>query len=183
MQPITKHPQCQGGCWCAPGGGNSSLVLSLQNFFPESSAHSVPKPPPLAPQAHPRGWYSTFRRRCSCDLLPACPRGQGWAVPPPSNLFPRTASGCAGGVGKGIGSVSSPTYPKDFKVRLWPDLNPWRTGYWPQGLGEEHWERSPGTCALAPAQSPRAVRPWASHFTSADWLPHWGLLLYPQSHL
>lgn len=114
----------------------------------------------------------------------AClPTRSGLGSAPSLKPVPRTASGCAGGVGKGIGSVSSPTYPKDFKVRLWPDLNPWRTGYWPQGLGEEHWERSPGTCALAPAQSPRAVRPWASHFTSADWLPHWGLLLYPQSHL
>lgn len=158
-----KHPQCQGCCWCAPGGpggGNSSPAL-----FAELSREQRtlgPHATLLPPRAHPRGWHATLRRRCSCDPEPACPRGQGWAPcihwdPQDPSLKPvtRTASGGYGGVGRGIGSASSsPTYPKNSEVHLWPDLNLWSTDYWPRDLGGESWERSPEPCALSPALSP-----------------------------
>lgn len=123
-----------------------------------------PRRPPLLPQAHPRGWQATLRRHCSCKPVPACPRGHGWApclpvpiprsgvssssaLPTPSRLW------CVLGE-RGMGPATfSPVPLKNFKVRLWPDLNCWIANYWLQGLGDEHSEGGSETCTLAPVQS------------------------------
>lgn len=168
MQPVMKHPQCQGCCWGAPGGrgAGTALLHSLCGTF-QGAAHtrSLCHPRFHRRHTHEAGTPHSEGAVLAIQCLPAHEVRAGLPAPTEIHSAPslkpvtRTAwGGRYGGLGRGVGSASSSsTYPKNFEVRMWPDLNLWRTDYWPRDLGGEHWERSPEPCALAPALSPRAV--------------------------
>lgn len=162
MPPVMKHPQCQGCCWCAPGGRGAGTALPHApcGTF-QGAAHTGS---PCHPRSHRRHTHEAGTPHSegavpASQRLPAHEVRAGLPAPTEIHSAPslkpvtRTASGGGyGGVGRGIGSASSsPTYPKNLEVHLWPALNLWRTDDWPRGLGGEHRERSPEPCALAAA--------------------------------